>query len=114
VTAPLPRDPGVQPERTLLAWRRTALALVVVAALATRYLAVELGVGAAAFGAFGILLATIALVSAQLRFRRVQRSFADADARAAPLPTAGRTLAFTALAALAVGIGAFVLVIGRM
>lgn len=114
MTLPPPRDPGLQPERTMLAWRRTALALVVIAAVATRYLAVELGPAAAALGGCGILLATIAVASAQLRFRRVLRGFASADARDAALPTAGRTLAVTALAALVIAIGALVLVIGRM
>lgn len=98
----------------MLAWRRTALALVVFAAVATRYLAAELGPAAAALGGGGILLAAIALVSAQLRYRRVIGGFAAADTRGAALPAAGRTLALTALAALAVGVGALVLVLGRM
>lgn len=114
MTAPVPIDPGLQPERTMLAWRRTALALVVVAAVATRYLAAELGPAAAALGGAGVLLATVALAAAQLRYRRVRSGFVDADTRHAALPAAGRTLAFTALAGLAVGLGALVLVLGRM
>jgi uncharacterized membrane protein YidH (DUF202 family) len=114
VNAAAPRDPGLQPERTMLAWRRTALALVVIAAVATRYLAVELGPYAAMLGGAGILLATIALASAHHRFRKVVRGFHAADAREAPLPTAGRTLALTALAALAIGVGGLVLVLGRL
>jgi len=106
-----PRDPGLQPERTLLAWRRTALALVVLAALATRTLAVELGPVAGALGGIGILLSAFAAVSAHLRYRRVLHGFAAADAGAAPLPAGGRTLALVAASALAIAVAGLVLVL---
>lgn len=114
MNAPLhPPDPGLQPERTLLAWRRTALTLVVVAAIATRYLAVDLGPVAAALGGVGVLIAAFALASAHHRYRLVVRDFAAVDAGEAPLPTAGGTLALVALAAVVIGIGGLALVLGR-
>lgn len=108
--APL-RDPGLQPERTLLAWRRTALALVVLSALATRYLAVDLGPIAGALGGVGILLSAAAVASAHLRYRAVIRDFAAADAGARTLPSGGRTLALVALATLAVGVAGLAVVL---
>lgn len=51
--APLPRDPGLQPERTALAWNRTALAVAINAALVLR--AGALG-GSPLFVAVGVLL----------------------------------------------------------
>ncbi|WP_246139979.1 DUF202 domain-containing protein [Protaetiibacter larvae] len=105
------RDPGLQPERTLLAWRRTALALVAASAVATRWLAVELGPFAGVLSAVGVLAAVFALVAAQRRYRRVTAGFAAADARRAPLPAAGAALALVAASAVLVGFAGAALVV---
>lgn len=81
----MPADPGLQPERTHLAWRRTALTLTGVTALAVR-----LTIGR---GVLGALLAALLLLgwatAIGLGHRRV---------RAFPTPLrAGRTLPVTAL-----------------
>lgn len=69
-----PFDAGLQPERTLLAWRRTCLSLAVGGAIAVRLATPALGplvilvaigcVGAAIGGAF----------AANIRYRRMHRS----------------------------------------
>lgn len=66
-TPPL-RDPGAQPERTGLAWRRTSLTFVVCIGLAVRTLIVE-GGGATALlaGACGVLAWLVFLAAAHHR-----------------------------------------------
>ncbi len=53
------RDPGLQPERTRLAWRRTTLSATVVAVLATKQAARD---GATGTGLLGAALSALAWV----------------------------------------------------
>jgi putative membrane protein len=68
-TAGRPFDPGLQPERTLLAWRRTCLALGVAATVAVRFAAEVLGPFSLVLGAAGIATAVGAYVVAARRYR---------------------------------------------
>ena len=80
-----PYDPGLQNERTSLAWTRTALALVVAVLLAARITLAELGALAVAFTIFTVPLAIGVLVSASRRYRSAHRAL---HAPASSLPDA--------------------------
>ncbi|MEV0155139.1 DUF202 domain-containing protein [Micromonospora sp. NPDC050686] len=56
---PAPRDPGLQPERTRLAWRRTLLTVTAVAVLTVRQAGGAGAAGWAAAGAAVLLWGTI-------------------------------------------------------
>ncbi|PZF53302.1 hypothetical protein DEJ23_14870 [Curtobacterium sp. MCSS17_008] len=57
-------DPGLQPERTALAWRRTALALTVAALVAVRILPETLGLWTVLPAGAGLVAAVAVLVAA--------------------------------------------------
>jgi hypothetical protein len=102
-------DPGLQPERTALAWRRTALSLAVASVASARLL---FPVGAT----FALLAAVIGLLSSLVLAHRASRRYRSANAALArstdtagtnDTPGAmpdGRLIALCALTTLGAGV----------
>ena len=95
-------DPGLQPERTALAWRRTALTLAVGAVVSFRLLPPVLGLWSLAVGVAGLLLSTATWILAGRRARRVQGALL---ASSGPLPGGGLPLLLTLIATGAAALG---------
>lgn len=101
-------DPGLQPERTELAWRRTALSLGVGSLVAMRLLPEILGDPLWALGGVGgLLIAAGIWVMARARLRAVIRAL---TVEPAPLPD-GRTLFVVALVATLIGAASIALIV---
>ncbi|WP_412176370.1 DUF202 domain-containing protein [Halomonas sp. HP20-15] len=87
---PLHSDPGLQPERNWLAWRRTLVSLVVASALLVRWLPYH------ALASCGLLLMTVScacLIGASLQRRyRLQCGYLN---RERAVPALGSVLALT-------------------
>lgn len=99
-SAPDLYDPGLQPERTELAWRRTALAIAVGSLLSLRVFPLVLPSGAEGWGLVpGVLgVGTAALLWIAAR-RRQRRTTAVLTARTrGPLPGGGLPLVLTVFA----------------
>lgn len=104
-----PYDPGLQPERTLLAWRRTCLALAVCSAVIVRFAGESIGYPAAvALGLAGVSAAAAGYLRASLRYRRAHEGLTHDD----QLSIDGLALALTTVALVLIGVGAAAFVIG--
>ena len=112
---------GLQPERTALAWRRTALSVTVGSLVGLRVLPPQLGALGYAVSAFGLLWGLDLVLTARRRYRdgaRMLRAGADrtpqgptvGDSTAGPT-TAGAALARTAVISGLVGLTALVAVV---
>lgn len=80
-------DAGLQPERTALAWRRTALALTTASLVAMRILPETLGPWAVVPASLGLGLSVGILVAAQRRHLIVTRTLVGSDSDRVPLPS---------------------------
>ncbi|MBF4631438.1 DUF202 domain-containing protein [Clavibacter michiganensis subsp. phaseoli] len=109
-----PSDPGLQPERTALAWRRTALALVVGSLLGLRVLPTLLGSAGLVVAAAGVIAALTVLATAHRRHRRVHRilTAGSAGPGTAALPGGALPALVAALTACA-GLAALTLALAR-
>lgn len=102
-------DAGLQPERTALAWRRTALAVLVGSALLGRLLAPRSGTAAVVLAVAGCGAGAALHVAAGARGRGTVRALLrDGHLRAGP---GAGLLAATAGVAVLLGVSATVLVL---
>jgi uncharacterized membrane protein YidH (DUF202 family) len=87
-------DPGLQPERTALAWRRTALSLAVGAVVSFRLFPPVLGLWSLGIGVAGLLLSATTWTLAGGRARRIQHALLTSSG---PLPGGGLLLLLTVI-----------------
>ncbi|MFC5502990.1 DUF202 domain-containing protein [Lysinimonas soli] len=99
-----PFDAGLQPERTLLAWRRTSLSIGVGGLLFIRFAVERMGAAAILLGLLGLLLAVASYIDASRRYRRVHGYLTvglSVASAAIPISLAAASVAVFAVACLA-------------
>ncbi|WP_105566269.1 DUF202 domain-containing protein [Microbacterium halophytorum] len=100
----VPYDQGLQPERTLLAWRRTCLSFALASVVLTHYTAQEFGVIAVILGLLGAGFAATSYFLASHGYRRVHESLHARGATGGD----GTPFLLATLAVLAIGASAAV------
>jgi len=107
-------DPGLQPERTLLAWRRTTLSLAVASAAVVRFVAPVVGPVVVVAGLVGLALCGAAYVGAAAQYHRVSGELvARGSTGPGVLPSPGAACAALTAALALVGAGALAFVLAR-
>lgn len=105
-----PFDNGLQPERTALAWRRTALAIAVGSLAGARILAHVFGLWALLPGGLGLALAVTIMFVVHRRHVEVHRRLTTSASDRIPLQGGGLP-ALVALATLVAGVLSLIVVL---
>jgi uncharacterized membrane protein YidH (DUF202 family) len=102
VSSPPLFDPGLQPERTELAWRRTVLALLLGAVVSLRLLPPVLGPWSIGIGFTGVALAAATWALAARRSRKTRHALLGS---ANPMPDGGLLLVVALIVTGAAALG---------
>lgn len=114
MAGPATRDPGLQPERTLLSWRRTVLTLIITDFLIWRaWLISSVAGGAARSEGLGIAAGIASLATVVLAVCILCRALQFRTAAQAPSAILMKTATAALLALAAAVIGSLVLSAGR-
>ena len=103
-------ESGLQPERTLLAWRRTCLVLALGVAVSIRFGAIADPLVAMLVGVPGLALVGGAYALTSIRYQRATRALVN-DPTAAI--SEGRAIAAVTLVAVLIGLAALVFVVSQ-
>ncbi|ANY05707.1 DUF202 domain-containing protein [Pseudonocardia sp. HH130630-07] len=101
-------DPGLQPERTALAWRRTGISLAAASLVAARVTAPAAGVTGVVLCLVAFLICAVVVLGSQRRYRRVAGALQVDGSR---LPTGGGTVSLVTVAVVLLGVAAAVAVL---
>ncbi len=104
-------DPGLQPERTELAWRRTVLAVTTGTVTSARYLAAEVPVLGVALPVLALVAGLALLVTGTRRLRRLRHHLLAAAGAAEPVMPGAGMLGALAIMCGVVGLAAVAFVI---